>query len=629
MRFLDLTKRIMQSPWVIALFLTVIFLSTTDYKYGWDDQHLEIPLLKKLIDPEFYPQDYYVDSLKKNFTSYFYPVLAKFISVEQIPATYFILYLISRYFLFFFAFKIWWYLSKNRYVAICCVLVFLIILRVPDFLYRTFSHQEFVLPFILAGLYYFFREQFNKSALILGFAANIHLLYSGYPFSYMLIYLLSQYKKLGIQQFFKTLGIFIISSLPVLIWSISNRIGESAVALDGNWLSLFIISCPQNFIFPQFPQIPLAKFLDNFSLLLFAIQPYLILIALYLLNRFFNKNFKNNKKADTLCQMAFLYLFICLIFTYFYPIRFFIDLNLVRNSQFLLFILAGFTTILLLQTMKDEQPVWGLTLALCFMLLRFGQTLTLLCILSMISLFTLKWALSFKKKPLRIIFSFISACMIIIFAFQLIQTFLSKPYPTNTKMYLWIIIALTIVLFIGISASSKSKINPYLKNLFLLIPLIVFFIQFNVYRYKRVQIEESGAGFWHLQRSWEDMQIYAKNHTPKDAMILVPHDMEMGGFRIQSDRKIIFSYRDCGIIGFDYNAAVEWKKRLNELNDFKVKMDKSPKKAIQTALVKYKADYIVFLNYAAPKENNSILQRLYANDYFTLCKVIPRLPTIP
>ena len=68
-----------QSPWVLAVLLLSIFLLTTGYKLGWDDQHLEIPLLKSLIDPSLYPGDYYVQSLKRNFSSYFYPVLARLI----------------------------------------------------------------------------------------------------------------------------------------------------------------------------------------------------------------------------------------------------------------------------------------------------------------------------------------------------------------------------------------------------------------------------------------------------------------------------------------------------------------------------------------------------------------------
>ena len=81
--------------WLVALFILGVYLATNRYIYGWDDQHLEIPLLKHLIDPMLYQGDYYVESLVKNFTSYLYPILARFITVEQIPSAYLFLFLVS------------------------------------------------------------------------------------------------------------------------------------------------------------------------------------------------------------------------------------------------------------------------------------------------------------------------------------------------------------------------------------------------------------------------------------------------------------------------------------------------------------------------------------------------------
>ena len=97
----EIFRKLLHNDWFAALILFVVFLAKNGYTYGWDDQHLEIPLLKALIDPSLYPGDYYVGSLKHAFPSLLYPLLAKIISIEQIPATYFVLFLISRYFFFF------------------------------------------------------------------------------------------------------------------------------------------------------------------------------------------------------------------------------------------------------------------------------------------------------------------------------------------------------------------------------------------------------------------------------------------------------------------------------------------------------------------------------------------------
>ena len=67
MKFNTGLKKFIQNDWLIGLILLAAFLATNGYTYGWDDQHLEIPLLKSLIDQGLYPGDYYVESLKKKF----------------------------------------------------------------------------------------------------------------------------------------------------------------------------------------------------------------------------------------------------------------------------------------------------------------------------------------------------------------------------------------------------------------------------------------------------------------------------------------------------------------------------------------------------------------------------------
>jgi len=117
------------------------------------------------------------------------------------------------------------------------------------------------------------------------------------------------------------------------------------------------------------------------------------------------------------------------------------------------------------------------------------------------------------------------------------------------------------------------------------------------------------------------MQKYVKEHTPVDAMLLVPHDMEMGGFRIFSERKIIFSYRDCGIIGFDYAAAIEWQNRLKDIENFQVFVKGPLENVIAKAILKYRVNYIVFMQYMHPGKN-PLLELVYENDVFALYKVL-------
>lgn len=166
-----------------------------------------------------------------------------------------------------------------------------------------------------------------------------------------------------------------------------------------------------------------------------------------------------------------------------------------------------------------------------------------------------------------------------------------------------------------------GKPESYLRKALIVIPLLAAFTLFCMFHYNYLQVKNHGTGFWQLQRNWEDMQRYVRDHTSKDALILAPINTDIGGFRIQSERKIVVCIRDCGIIGFDYGMAKEWQKRMEDMKDFVVMTNHPVDKAVLIAILKYKVDYIVFMNYYEPREDNGVLKKMYQNEVFALYQV--------
>ena len=166
----------------------------------------------------------------------------------------------------------------------------------------------------------------------------------------------------------------------------------------------------------------------------------------------------------------------------------------------------------------------------------------------------------------------------------------------------------------------KTFPKEKIKVLYIFIPIFIAFTYLIKYHCDYLNVRANGGGFWQLQRNWEDMQRYAQKNTSKNSLFMVPHNMEMGGFRIFSERKLLMCYRDCGIIGFDYKAALEWQKRLADIDAFRVFITKPIGSALINALTKYKVDYIVFMRYAAPPDNE-VIKRIYGNDVFVLYQV--------
>lgn len=610
--------KILKNDWTIALLLLILFLATNGYTLGWDDQHLEIPLLKSLIEPGLYVGDYYIESLKRNFPSLLYPLLARVITINQIPAVYFFLFLLSRFFMFWGMFKIWQIITRGRLAALISTVTIIILGRVEEFLYRTFSHQELALAAIFAAIYFGYKERFILAGIVFGLAANFHALYSFFPFLYLCVYLVWQIRRHGAKSLLKTVLAFAIFSSPILIWSIRHH-AMSFFAGDGtshqNWLQLYLVACPQNFLFIN---IPLRIILKNATAFFQAIMPYGILGVFYLLNLIYHPEFRKDTKTQAAIGTGFGLIIFSFVFSYLIPVRFILDLNLVRNIQFILFYLMGYTAWLLWKETRLA-PAWGaFGLVLTFSFIRFGNDTFLLSGAALIFLLgLLRWKA--KGKFLRKITAGFFILGLLSSLGGIAYQFFIHQYSPIIKVTLSVIFLLLLMLCLGqyLFPAKAGRLRVF----FLIIPLLGYTANFIFYHYRHLKMEKTSSGFWQLQRNWIDMQKYCRDHTARDALFLIPNDMEMGGFRIFSERKVICDYRDCGIIGFDYAAAVEWQRRLKDIASFKVIADGPVTQALANAIFKYKANYIIFMGYLNPGPN-PYLSPLYKNETFALYKVL-------
>lgn len=607
---------LLKNHWFLAGIVLILFLLTNRYIYGWDDQVLEVPLLKHLIDPELFRGDYYVESLQANFTSYLYPLLARVISVDQVPAAYFFLYLASRYFLFFYSLKLWQHVSGKTWIAFAAVLMSFLIGRTEEFLYRTFSHQEFALAVIMAGFYYFYKERTIVAAVLFGIAANFNAIYALFPMMYCCAYLVLSRR---FKQFLLSSSVFVLTALPFLAWTFRVKLHKAAAepGLYDGWRDLFLLACPQNFLFQERP---LTEVFSNFSTAMLALGPYLFLIALYIFNVIFNAPFRKSLQSHAVFGCACGLLVISFIFSYAIPSRFVIDLNLIRNMQYLNFILMGYTTVWICRKIEGNNLSQAFWAALLLGLLCFKDIFGVL-VLVVVGVVT---AVRDHEHPQEVPgWKAIAACLTDVLLAVAVFYVLYRYFDFSGSKFTYLAVCalgLSLV-YLGQGVRLRFMRSACLNALYAVIPLVTMLAYFGVLHYNYVRITTKGGGFWQLQRNWEEMQRFVKLNTPKNALLMVPYNMEMCGFRIGSERKIIVSYRDCGIVGFDYRALKEWQRRIADIEHFKVFPDGPLQSAIINGLGKYKADYIVFTRLAAPKADNPVLTRLHANEVFVLFKV--------
>lgn len=564
----DLLFRILKHDAAVAGFILILFLLTNRYIYGWDDQHLEITLLKHLIDPGLYAGDYYVESLSKNFSSYLYPILARLINVEMIPTVYLFLYCLSRFFMFFWLFKLWKYVAKgDRLAAFTATVSMFLLMRTEEFIYRTFSHQEFSLAIIFAGFYFFYKDRLLLAAILFGIAANFHALSALFPMMYLAIFSFFCIKD-NYKTFLKTSGIFILSALPFLLWHLPHALSSQDLKpSSAEWIPLYLKSCGQCF---PFDKTPVNEVLSNPTVLFQKIYSYLFLTLLYTAHCLFNKDFRRNAKNHSIFWVSTCLVVLCFVAAYVHPSKFILDLNLLRTTQNVILILGAYTAIFAVKKAKED----------------------------------------------NIFISFLSGLFLILIAW-----FDTTINITTNFYYQWWVLA-SLIPLLALSFFLRNSVwLQTIKKLFIIVPLLLTIAHYGMIHYRFVQVSTKGGGFWQLQRNWEDMQYFVKRNTPKDAMIFTPYNMEMGGFRIHSDRRVVVCYRDCGIIGFDFNAAREWQRRIKDVEEFKVFATGNIAPSLMNAIQKYNANYIVFMNYYAPKTDVPFLTKLYTNEVFTLYKV--------
>jgi len=606
----------LRNNFFIAFLFLLAYLITNPYVYGWDDQHLEIPILKHLIDPSLFKGDYYVESAVKYFTCWLYPVLAKFITVKQIPTAYLLLFLISRYLMFFFVYRLWLLIGGNFFTAICATAAFFLLGRTDEFLYRSFCHEEFSFIFMFSGLYCFYKDRFLLAALLFGLGVNFHAIYNLFPMLYMVVFLLFCH-----EQRFKVILqsglIFVAASLPFLCWQIPISLSrELAHPVSVNeWMPLYLLSCPQNFIFGS---TPLKEVFSNAHAWLDNFAPYLLLIGLYVFNFALNQGFRKDKKVHAIIGLSWVLLAVEFYFDYVQPSRFVLDLNLIRVEQYVRFFLMGYTVLLTCDQLGDSKP-W--LAGACAVLVLSCATTNLIALL-VLCLAGLIFAIDamLRAGPNRgVVIRWMFLGAIIASFLTLIMDLKNSPsVPQYWIEYFYVLMAMGVVFLALLFKSS----NPWLRRLLIIVPITGAFCVScsNAYLYR--QLKDSGPGPWVLLRDWEDMQNFVREHTPVDALIMTPYDTPMGGFRIHSDRKVLVCYRDCGIIGFDYQAAVEWNQRINDIQKFKIYTDDRVDQAVLLAILKYKINYVVFMKYYGPPGDNSMLKKVYDNEVFSLFQVV-------
>lgn len=309
---------------LIFTIFSVFFINR--YEFGVDYAVL-LPFVKKIMKPELFPSDYFIEQLRHYPTLLWYIVgyLCKITHIK-LEILLFIFYFISIYFFFLGFYLLSGLISNSEEVAILSL--FLLLFQKHSFalvetIPTSFYNRTPVLPILLFSIYYFLKRNYYLSFLILGIGFLIHPMSASYIFFILLIAVLFEVREKGIKRFLFSLLILLIISAPIIIFGITDHLKISFIP-DKNWLEMLRLRSSHH-IFPF-----------SWDKMLF-IEGLFIFISLIISLKYKVEKWIF-KKIIIIISVILLLCMIGTIFTEIFPLTFVLLLQLFRSFIFLIYI---------------------------------------------------------------------------------------------------------------------------------------------------------------------------------------------------------------------------------------------------------------------------------------------------
>ncbi len=271
-----LATRLARSPlerhsYFAALTLfTIVFVG---YHFGTFDQVTHIPFLKKYADPTLFPGEEFIE-LRNQHYSYFWFLFLPFYKVGLLEIAMFAAHLLATY----ASFWALWTLSETLFHNPLSHLLGTLAFAIPHIGYGgwivfefSLLNRTFVFPFLVVAIILFLRRRQIAAFAVLGVMYNLHVISVNFVLGMFLFDCLLEWKKIGLRNIAVGLSLFVIASLPVILWKLSGPPTNFSIRPD--WLALVAQSSHFNlfYLISPSPMILLATASGTGALMLFFI----------------------------------------------------------------------------------------------------------------------------------------------------------------------------------------------------------------------------------------------------------------------------------------------------------------------------------------------------------------------
>ncbi len=573
------------------LIISCVHILLNGYEFGMGDQVIQIPIIKKLINPSLYPNDYLFTTID-GYVSFFPLLMAKLVLLfNDMKLIYYTIYILSLLIFYRAIFGIA-NLVFNRQVGIISVLLMLFLnpsLGGSVIYFSRLFPAQVVMPLALYSIFLYLSGKKKLAFIILGIGFNLHVLVSAFACFIIGVHSVTNFLKENekLKSIIIYLILFLLMSLPSIL-----RIVQSHEEIDNlaETLRIFKIQGGHH----SFPSTwELNTWLTYFLFLLAGILAY------------FKTPFK---KKPTFFVVSFFSIaslcFVGILFTDFFP-----SINIIK-AQF--FRSTNYLTIFVLMTLAnaihffwDKNFLNRIVVSCLFLTLFLPITINSLVISIVSLLFVGQKRFYFSIPKLRVSrIHIIVACVLFVVIpssiFLIMPEVLNLVLDLSKRHYLRVFsLSLVVLVLFSLTAYSlKTRRNIVFLGIVLI--LFTFPMMYSVFHSND-----------RYNMDWIEAQLWVKENTSKDVKLLTP-PTEIG-FRVYSERAIVCELKDGTQQYFKNEFGFQWWEKVNRLNPEENPFKNKSESELINIGKDYGAKYLVFYN-----DKDLSLKQVFRNDTYVV-----------
>jgi hypothetical protein len=220
--------------------LTLGVILLTGYHFGTFDQAVHIPFLKRIADPSLFPGDAFLD-LRRTHYSFFWFAFVPAYRFGLLEPTLFGAHVAATYLTFAMLWALGRRLAGDPLAALIACLAF----AVPHIGFASFPvfefsllNRTFALPFLLLVILWYLEGRIERAFALLGVVLNLHALSATFVLALLLFDGALRRREIGGRRIAAGLGLAALAALPVLAWRVATPREVSALALAPDWLDI-------------------------------------------------------------------------------------------------------------------------------------------------------------------------------------------------------------------------------------------------------------------------------------------------------------------------------------------------------------------------------------------------------